>query len=79
MSQRFVNEKDLYAFWTKVPMYRLQTGDVSYERWSGQASKNEHGVLAFHSAERKFLTILIVNGHVGHLLTDFETSSFQST
>jgi hypothetical protein len=73
VSQRFINEENLHAFGTEVPMYRLQTGDVSDERWSGQTSENEDGVFALHAAERKLLTVLIVDGYVGHLLTDLQT------
>lgn len=71
VSECFVNEEYLNAFGTKVPVYRLQTGDVSNERWSGQASKNEHGVFAFRTAQWKLLSVFIVDCHVRHLLPDF--------
>ena len=35
VSQRFIDEEYLHAFGTEVPVYRLQTWDVSDERWSG--------------------------------------------
>ena len=70
MSKSFVNEVNLYAFGAKVAVYRLQTGDVSDERRSGKAPEHEHGVFAFDTAERKLLTIFIVDCDVGHLLSD---------
>ena len=70
MSKSFVNEVNLDAFGAKVTVYRLQTGDVSDKRRSGQAPEHEHGVFAFRAAERKLLTTFIVDCDVRHLLSD---------
>ena len=59
-------------------MYRLQTGDVSNERWSSQASEDQNCVLSFDAAQRKLLAVFIVDNDVGHLLADFQPRSFQS-
>lgn len=77
MSEGFVDEVDGNVFGTEVPMYRLQTGDVSDERWSGQAPEHKDGVFPFHAAERKLLAIGVKDGDVGHLLTECQAAPLQ--
>jgi hypothetical protein len=77
VSKCLIDEINLYAFGAEVPMYRLQTGDVSNERWSGQAPEYQYRVLPLDPTEWKLLSVLIVDGHVGHLLSDLQTRSLK--
>lgn len=51
MSERFIDEENLDAFVREIAMYRLQTGDVSDERRSGEAAEDEHRVAASQAAQ----------------------------
>ncbi len=51
MSERFVDEVDGNVSGTEVPMYRLQTGDVSDEGGSGQAPEDKDDIFSFDAAE----------------------------
>ena len=64
VSERLVDEQELYALGTVVPIRRLQTGDVPEERRSGQAPEGEYRVVAAQVACLELLAVLRVDGHV---------------
>ena len=47
MSERLIDIEKLDVFALVIIVDRLQTGDVTNERWSCQAAENQHRMLAF--------------------------------
>lgn len=64
MGQGLVNVKELHAFGAKIADERLQTGDVSEERWSGQTAEDNHRVLTFQLTQVEGLSIGGVAGRI---------------
>ncbi|MFT5323866.1 MAG: hypothetical protein ACI8P0_001720 [Planctomycetaceae bacterium] len=78
MSESFVDKVDGNVFGTEVPMYRLQTGDVSDEGGSGQAPEHKDGIFAFDAAERELVPIRVKDCDIRHLLTECQAAPFES-
>ena len=58
MLNAFVNVVELDVV-SVVAVHSLQTGDVSKERWSGQAPEHNHRVLSASRTQLQFLALAI--------------------
>ncbi len=70
VGQRFVDVKKLDPFGLVIDSDRLQTGDVTDERRSRQATKDKHGIVAFEAAQTKLFSVRVEACQIGQHLAD---------
>ena len=70
--QRLIDVEKLHTFGLIVQLYRLQTGDVSDKRRSGQAAEYQDLVVFIRQITNvDQITQVIMDNDIGKLLTDF--------
>lgn len=61
MRQRLIDVVEVDALWRVVKKYRLQTGDVTQERGSRQATEHEHCVILARELPQVYRPAIAVN------------------
>ena len=71
MREGFIDVVEANPFRSVVSFDRLQTGDVTQERWSRQTPENDYRVIAAKQrAQAVFLAVSIEHRYIGHRLSD---------